>query len=378
MMNNSRRVWRILYGLIGFLGLGSIFYYFSFATLKSGTFGGINNTLLFFWYIFLPIISNLHSLFWLPLIFPSRKLIIPISFVMAILVIIMENNIVPVKYFLPQTLLLFLTYGFLFILATKIMLPLGEGMKEAMDSWFREYRSPKTFYDLIKSAQKNIIANIRVQLFKVWGTVFIIVIILTMTPIIVAYPSLLGVGLFEIKKTFPSEKAFQKAVLERFFLNPPINDMSIGSYERNVPLVFVPLCRLSLPGDSNFRWMDFSQVFEGVIKNSQKPFAIALINRYSPFYQSGEDLSRITKNGVEILSYSKTYFRLSYGWETGSDSFRPFFDSPFEKILHMKENFEKDKRRRWFLKDGILLCAEVNNPEEENDLMKIIKLVKTE
>lgn len=353
--------------LISFVGMPS---YSLFKILQQGVL--IEPIFIFLDYIFLPLVTMFNLLLWFPLITPNRKISIPITVILVVAVIATLNLIVPVKYFFPRVLLLFSAYTLFFFLFYKAILSIGEVMRDIMIKWWATYESPKNFYDLARNAQRNTLAGLKVDLLLSISKVPRIVLVFLIVFVTILNPTIWGVGLFEVKTSFPSEKAFQEAILERFFYkNDLLKNISIQQYSRNIPIAYSP-CRLSTIGDSNLRYIDFSHEIIATEKKTGKPFAIAIVkDDYIPLSESPL-LTKNVKSDVFVFSYSETYFRL-VGYPSEYEN-----SDKAHLLSIIKDEFIKDKNSRWFLKNDILLCAEVNTPQEEDKFIYILKLFKTD
>jgi len=314
----------------------------------------------------------------LPLLVQRRIVVAIITVIAALLTLALMNAMVPVKYFFPQVLLLFTLYGIFLLSCFTWILDIGKGIRDIMVNWWISYQSPKTFYDLARNAPKNIIAGLKVNLLRTIAGLILGILLFMIAVVTRFYPSVWGMGMFEVKASFPSEEEFQKASLKRFFLKPPSFNITVQEYKRS-PLT--SFCRFS------FSWYISDDIpYRGIIQEltikdeeSQKVFHIATLRVNFP---ETTMLTRRLSDGVSVFRYSEGYFDFAYpGWSRSPAWMKeklPIFDPlELEKgSLTPWEVFQKDKRKRWVLKDNALLCAEVDNTKEEDKFIYILGLFK--
>jgi len=327
----------------------------------------ITPLLTLFMAIALPMVIAFDLFILLPLLIVNKKILVAlIAAVSLFLTHRFVVSIVPIDYIIPQIATLVILYILFFLMCFSLAYSLGNKISGTMRGWHASYQSPRTFSDLSRNIPANVTANLKISaLITIAGVVllisFSIVCVLSMLS-----PSLWGLGLFEIKETFPSEALFQKSAQSEFFAKEISPRYNIQGFVRSPS---VSTCWVNLPSEISHNYWLYKPVKNELLitdLDNSKLLCIATLDPTS--YSLGTIMLKTEQlDDITIYRYSDTYFLVQY------PGYKSFVQDSDRGVQIIKTAINSDSRRIWLLKGNTLLYAEIQNEGDKATLVSLLK-----
>lgn len=373
MLHGAKKIYWIILSLFTIIVFVGLPFYVGAALLKipSAFMPLLSITLV----IVFPIVVMSSVLLFVPLLIKQKILVGTVAGMMMALSHVFVASIVPIAYIFPQLIFLLLFYATVFFLSLSVILPLGIRLSNIIKNWFIHYNTPQDLSDFKKDAEQNIATAIETRTMRFSARLVLLAVVIITVVISGYFPSIWGLGIFELKYTFPNESTFQTSIQHKFFTEQLPIKYTVQNFTRTPT---ISQCWKDLPSDvTNNYWLHKQVGHELTITDryTSKPFYIATI--VSACDLETETLHEKQIEDVTEYRYTNAYFNIKYSGQSTLLQDPKNHSYPSGDLLNINDSINIDKQRLWLRKDNTLLCVQLQNEAQKSEYISFLKSFKT-